>query len=242
MLTATIAAPKISFEIVAMISLLAGCKQDDAFCYRQDWIALPQIPSHLLEQKRSAALRGATDRGEYREVARFVRSKRIRPCAPSASYASRADLSRRGRWRREEARRGVASLYRSRQPRATGGYPTPFGAGSTRTYPCPGAGCGAQNLRTGSQNNRRISQQIPTSFRTCSRQAPPNSWAERVSRYSGRSAKAERIGRIDLLAEIGTSLLPSRREVLALADHEAIVEHRQGLQRRHGTAAHRREL
>jgi hypothetical protein len=49
MLTAAIAAPKISFETVAMTSFSASNKT--MFCYlrAEDWITLPQIPSHFLE-------------------------------------------------------------------------------------------------------------------------------------------------------------------------------------------------
>ena len=42
----------------------------------EDWIALPQIPSHFLEhnaeQYCAIAWRGAADRGEYRQVAGAV--------------------------------------------------------------------------------------------------------------------------------------------------------------------------
>jgi hypothetical protein len=50
MLTAAIAAPKISFETCAMISFSAS-NNKTMLCYlrAEDWITLPQIPSHFLE-------------------------------------------------------------------------------------------------------------------------------------------------------------------------------------------------
>jgi hypothetical protein len=51
-LTATIAAPKISLVIFAMIFVLASGQTKTIFyylCRAEDWITLPQIPSRFLE-------------------------------------------------------------------------------------------------------------------------------------------------------------------------------------------------
>ena len=64
MLTAAIAAPKINFDTVAMISFSA-----DALLSARRWldyIILSRFPEHDAELH---CMRGAADRGEYREVA-----------------------------------------------------------------------------------------------------------------------------------------------------------------------------
>jgi hypothetical protein len=51
-LTATIAAPKISLVIFAMIFVLASGQTKTIFyylCRAEDWITLPQIPSRFVE-------------------------------------------------------------------------------------------------------------------------------------------------------------------------------------------------
>ena len=49
MLTAAIAAQKISLERFAMIRPLRAVKQHDALLFAEDRITLPQIPSRFLE-------------------------------------------------------------------------------------------------------------------------------------------------------------------------------------------------
>jgi hypothetical protein len=53
MLTAAIAAPKISLAIFAMIFVLCEWANKTMLCYprAEDWIALPQMPSRFLEHK-----------------------------------------------------------------------------------------------------------------------------------------------------------------------------------------------
>ena len=67
MLTAAIAAPKISFDTVAMISFSA----DALLSARRYWIISPQIPSRFPEHDAELhCMRGAADRGQRGEVAR----------------------------------------------------------------------------------------------------------------------------------------------------------------------------
>jgi hypothetical protein len=66
MLTAAIAAPKISFDTVAMISFSA----DALLSARRYWIISPQIPSRFPEHDAELhCMRGAADCGEHCEVA-----------------------------------------------------------------------------------------------------------------------------------------------------------------------------
>jgi hypothetical protein len=67
MLTAAIAAPKISFDTVAMISFSA----DALLSARRYWIISLQIPSRFPEHDAELhCMRGAADRGQRGEVAR----------------------------------------------------------------------------------------------------------------------------------------------------------------------------
>jgi hypothetical protein len=67
MLTAAIAAPKISFDTVAMISFSA----DALLSARRYWIISPQTPSRFPEHDAELhCMRGAADRGQRGEVAR----------------------------------------------------------------------------------------------------------------------------------------------------------------------------
>jgi hypothetical protein len=84
MLTTAIAAPKISFETVAMNSFPASNKTTLCYLRAEDWITLPQIPSHFLEHNaepvcgsntthsciRCEARRIAANVGKLRELGR----------------------------------------------------------------------------------------------------------------------------------------------------------------------------
>jgi hypothetical protein len=68
MLTAAIAAARITFATFAMISFSAS--GETRRCFWEDWITLPQIPSRFLEHNAELhCMRGAADCGEYRQAA-----------------------------------------------------------------------------------------------------------------------------------------------------------------------------